>query len=260
MKKIYFIGDAHFGAEDENSERIKTERLFSFLDYVESENADLVILGDLFDFWFEYKFAVPRRHFDIIARLSGLCQKGMNIHYMAGNHDFWLGSFMEKEIGLVLHPDDYTIQNEKYRIYIRHGDGLLKNDYGYRFLKRVLRSPVNIFLYRLLHPDLGIPLALFFSGLSREASRDRSHYTDVDYRGFAADRIAKGADIVILGHTHWAALESHGTGWYVNPGEWMREHTFAIIDDAGPRVLRWNGQSPEPVDIVLPPGNLENKS
>ena len=195
MKKLFFISDAHFGAESPEKEKLKSARFFSFLEYFECQDADLYIVGDLFDFWFEYKHAVPRRHFQIIAYLSDLCRKGRNIHYLAGNHDFWLGSFMENEVGLVLHPDHYSIPDLPYRIYVKHGDGLMKNDHGYRFLKKVLRNPVNIFLYRLLHPDFGIPLALFFSSWSREV-KDRANYNDLDYREFAYGKIDQGNDFV----------------------------------------------------------------
>lgn len=257
MEKIFFISDAHFGAQSTEKEQEKAYQFYSFLEYFASQDAKLIIVGDLFDFWFEYKYAVPQRHFRIISMLTQLCSHGKEIHYMAGNHDFWLGSFMKKEVGLILHPDDLLINHNNKKIYIKHGDGLLKKDYGYRFLKRVLRNPVNIFLYRLLHPDFGIPLALFFSHWSREASKDRSNYSDSDYRDFAFDKIAAGNDYVVLGHTHWPGLEKYQNGWYINPGNWMEDFTYAVIDNGVPRVLKWQNDRGVEFDIALPPGNIK---
>jgi UDP-2,3-diacylglucosamine hydrolase len=259
MSKIFFLSDAHLGAQDKEQEAIKAAQLGSFLRYYAVQDAVLVIVGDLFDFWFEYKHVIPQRHFHIISLLANLCRDGKEIHYMAGNHDFWLGTFMENEVGLHLHPDDYVIQNESGKIYIKHGDGLLKKDHLYRAMKKVLRSPVNSFLYRQLHPDLGVPLALWCSHLSREASKDRSGYSDVDYREFAYTRIAEGYDIVVLGHTHWPALEQYRQGWYVNPGYWMDDFTFAVIDNGTPEVLRWHDGRGEQFPITLPPGNKKVK-
>lgn len=256
MSKIYFLSDAHLGAQDHEAEARKAHHLVSFLEYFAAQDAILVIVGDLFDFWFEYRHAIPQRHFHIISLLTNLCRSGKEIHYMAGNHDFWLGSFMKNEVGLHLHLDDYVINNENYKIFMKHGDGLLKKDYLYRAMKKVLRSPLNTSLYRMLHPDLGIPLALFCSHLSRQASRDRSGYSDMDYREFAYARIADGYDYVVLGHTHWPALEQHGGGWYINPGYWMDDFTFAVIDNGVPEVLQWKNGKAQQFSVTLPPGNL----
>ncbi|MBN2357668.1 UDP-2,3-diacylglucosamine diphosphatase, partial [candidate division KSB1 bacterium] len=168
-RKTYFIADAHLGADTSEHERLKEQYISSFLQTFPLNDSRLLICGDLFDFWFEYRHAVPRRHFHVLAQLARLCRSGVPIDYIAGNHDFWLGSFLQKEIGMTLHRDDMILFQGQQRIYIRHGDGLLKKDHLYRLLKKILRFRPNIFLYRLLHPDLGIPLALFFSHLSRGA-------------------------------------------------------------------------------------------
>ncbi|HPG40359.1 MAG TPA: UDP-2,3-diacylglucosamine diphosphatase [bacterium] len=259
MSKIFFLSDAHLGAQSLEKEARKAEQLVSFLEYYAGQNAVLVIVGDLFDFWFEYRHAIPQRHFHIISLLANLCRSGKEIHYMAGNHDFWLGSFMKNEVGLRLHPDDHVIANDNYKIFIKHGDGLLKKDHLYRAMKKTLRSPVNTFLYRMLHPDLGIPLALFCSHLSREASKDRSGYSDMDYREFAFARIDEGYDFVVLGHTHWPALQQYRNGWYINPGYWMDDFTFAVIENGVPEVLRWRNGAGERFQITLPPGNMQSK-
>ncbi|MBN1997531.1 UDP-2,3-diacylglucosamine diphosphatase [candidate division KSB1 bacterium] len=242
MKKLFFISDAHLGAHDEKTEKIKLSRLLSFFDYVGRHDSELIICGDLFDFWFEYRYAIPRLHFKVLSHLARLCDLGVTVHYVAGNHDFWLGSFMEKEIGLVVHHDEYLFTAQSKKFYIRHGDGILKNDYMYRFLKRVLRNPMNIFMYRLLHPDLGVPLALFFSNLSRNAGKDDHKYNDLEYREFAFTKIESGFDVVVLGHTHIPAHFVYKTGVYLNPGQWTYDFIFCHFENGIPGIFRWDGR------------------
>jgi len=241
MDKLYFISDAHLGAQNDEQEELKKDRFLSFLHHVHNQNADLIIVGDLFDFWFEYKHVIPRQHFHILARLDELTAK-QPVHYMAGNHDFWMDSFMEQEIGLIVHPDDFITEKNGLKIYLRHGDGLLIEDKGYRFLKRILRNRLNIKLYRLLHPDVGIPLALAFSHKSRESGKNDIYYSDEDYREFAREKIQEGFDLVVLGHTHVAALEKYGHGWYLNPGNWMEDFTFGVLQHGKPALYQWDGK------------------
>ena len=240
MNKIYIFSDAHFGSGSAESEGKKAKYFFSLVDRIRREGADLVINGDLFDFWFEYKYAIPRFHFSILSQLSLLTSSGINVHYVAGNHDFWLDSFMTNEIGITLHDEEMVICQDDFHTYIRHGDGLLKSDHLYRFLKKILRHPLNIKLYRMLHPDIGMPLALYFSHLSRDSKKDKQH-CDEDYRRFAFDKIDQDYRIVVLGHTHRPTMEKYKDGWYLNTGNWMETFTYAIIENGTPELLAWNG-------------------
>jgi UDP-2,3-diacylglucosamine hydrolase len=255
LSKVYFFSDAHLGAHSKDLEKRKEQRLVSFLQMVDKEDAELVIVGDLFDFWFEYQHVIPRRHFRVLGLLS-LLSTHRKVHYAAGNHDFWFDSFISQEIGLIVHENDLVLENGGRRIYITHGDGLLENDHGYRFLKKVLRNKVNIFLYRILHPDFGIPLALFFSHLSRNANqRKNNFYRDDDYRDYAYKKIDSGYDIVVLGHTHWAALDPYKNGHYINPGFWGKDFTYAVVEDGEPGLFVWNGERGIPHSPTFPPGN-----
>ncbi len=242
-EKLVVLSDAHLGAQSATAELIKTDLLHSFLRSRIAPPGRLIICGDLFDFWFEYRHAVPRRHFSILAQLSLLVRSGVRIDYIAGNHDFWLGSFLQQEVGLHLHRDDLELEQAGKKIYLRHGDGLIKKDYGYRALKRVLRHPVNVFLYRLLHPDLGVPLALFFSQMSRNAEKADCFKTDQDYRTFAFQKIEQGYDLVVLGHSHMPACMPYKHGWYVNAGDWIKAFTFAEIVNGQPALYHWDGEA-----------------
>jgi UDP-2,3-diacylglucosamine hydrolase len=238
---VFIISDAHIGAQSAGEEEKKAALLRSFLQYVAGQSARLIINGDLFDFWFEYHHAIPRTHFHLIAQLALMSRNGTTIDYVAGNHDFWLGTFMAQEVGLHVHRDEMELTCAGRRIYIRHGDGLLKKDHGYRVLKKILRHPLNIFLYRLLHPDIGVPLALFFSQMSRNAEKNVYFKTDEEYRAWAFKKIDEGYDGVILGHSHIPALVRHGQGWYANAGNWIQAFTFINIDNGQPGLYRWDG-------------------
>ncbi|MBD3374918.1 UDP-2,3-diacylglucosamine diphosphatase [candidate division KSB1 bacterium] len=256
MQPLFLVSDAHLGAETKLKERHKCQEFFGFLNHVQEQQGRLIICGDLFDFWFEYHRVIMQDHFETLTALYGLRRTGVPIDYLAGNHDFWLGTFLESRIGLVIHPDDFVIHTSAGQIYLRHGDGLLRNDHGYRLLKRILRHPLNIKLYRLLHPDVGIPLALFFSHLSRNSKKElQAAYDDTDYRQFAYKKIENGYDMVVLGHTHWAAIEKYHRGWYLNPGSWMLTRTFLKIDTSGPSLLQWKGGKGIDYDPPMPPGN-----
>ncbi len=158
-----------------------------------------------------------------------------------------MGSFLRAEAGVALHEEGLLLLQAGRRIFLRHGDGLMAGDHLYRLMKRVLRHPAAIAGYRLLHPDLGIPFALFCSHLSRESARDKRH-EDADYRDYALRQIDAGHDLVVLGHSHVPALLSHGGGWYVNAGAWMETFTYAMIEAGVPSLRQWNGQEGHPYE------------
>lgn len=256
--KLYCISDAHLGAHRSIIEDRKIVLLNSFLSSVLKSKAELLICGDLFDFWFEYNHAIPKLHFKTLSLLSEISNAGQKINYIAGNHDFWLGDFLENEIGLVLHKDEYAFDFSDKKVFALHGDGLYKKDYLYRATKKVLRNPINIFLYRLVHPDVGIPVALRFSHKSRETKSDKSKFSDLDYREFAYKKIAAGYDYVILGHTHWPAVEKFKKGWYLNAGNWIDAFTYIEIDGGGPKIKQWDGEKGVNYLVSVPPGNSGN--
>jgi UDP-2,3-diacylglucosamine hydrolase len=244
--RIYLLGDAHMGARQTEQEEVKYERMVTFLRSLHgAAEAQLVICGDLFDFWFEYCQVIPRHHFHLLTHLADLIESGVPIDYLAGNHDFWLGSFLQEVVGVTIHRDTLDLNQAGKHIHLRHGDGLKANDRLYRMMKAVLRHPWSVAAYRLLHPDVGIPFALFCSHLSRESARDE-YQDDSDYRQWARRRIEAGDDLVVLGHTHVAALEAHQAGWYLNAGAWMTTFTYGRIEAGVPSLWQWDGTAGRP--------------
>jgi UDP-2,3-diacylglucosamine hydrolase len=234
---IYFISDAHLGAEAKEKEKIKEERLLSFLSKIKADGEFLYILGDMFEFWFEYKNVIPKDHFKILSQLRDVVDSGIKISYVVGNHDFWLGDFLTEQIGIKIFKDPIEENHQEKRIFLAHGDGLAKKDWGYRILKRILRNRVNIFLYRQLPCDLSYPLAKFVAGKSRvQADKREASYLE-DYKNFAYEKIRQGFDAVILAHTHIPALENlrDGSltptreGIYLNIGDWFKHFTYGKL-------------------------------
>lgn len=229
--ECYFVSDAHLGVDTEDRERLKEDTLIEFLDLVRSQQGSLFIVGDLFDFWFEYRAVIPRQHYRIVNKLYVLRRSGTPITYVVGNHDYWIGNFFEHELGIdvVRAPLTTTIQGQ--RLFIAHGDGLTSGDFGYRLLKRTLRSPFNITLFSLLHPDIGIRIAQLASRLSRTNNVNNSLKTERHLFEYASARLEGPLDIVILGHSHHPSLHSDEGKTYVNLGDWMRHFTYARLKD-----------------------------
>lgn len=239
MGYSYFFSDVHLGMRQAKAEKQKEDKLLKFLDHVAISGDRLFIVGDLFDFWFEYRTVVPRGYMRVLSALSQLRELGKELHYIAGNHDFWIRDFLTSEMDIEVHFDalEYTIAGKRF--YIHHGDGIAKHDKGYRFLKKIFRNRFNIFLYSLLHPDLGIPLAKWVSNLSRNHTAPEGTPDDTDYREEAMRKFRQGYDYVIFGHLHYPILQMYGEKTYVNLGDWMEHFTYAVFDGTDLQLLKW---------------------
>ena len=232
MIKAYFLSDAHLGLDESNQEIEKQKILLQFFDEILKDATHVYIVGDLFDFWYEYKKVIPKKHFAFLYRLKQMSEKGIEVHYFAGNHDFYLGQFFENEINIKTWQDDYEFDLDGKRFYLWHGDGLGKKDGGYRFLKKIIRSKFSQALFRLLHPDFGIPLAMWVSGSSRLYTNQINHTRDEsDYFRFAENKFKEGVDFVLMGHRHNPLVHSLDDKKYINLGDWINHFTYAVYED-----------------------------
>ena len=235
-RKILFICDAHLGSGTNEAEKERV--LIEFIGGLSPDRVSaLYILGDLFDFWFEYGSVVLSRYFRVLAALEQAVRSGIDIHLVVGNHDFWAGDFLRKTIGLQLHRDPIEIELGGKRVYMCHGDGLNPHDRGYLALKTIIRSKIVVWLTRLLHPDFVMWVAHRFSKLSRESvSVAGKLREDEGIRGFALQKLRDGADIVIAGHSHQPHDETHdidgATKHYYNIGD-MQEQFSCLEYSAG---------------------------
>jgi UDP-2,3-diacylglucosamine hydrolase len=226
---IYFLSDVHLGTGPAEAERRKKANLVRLFDRVKADRAGLYILGDLFDFWFEYRTVIPKEHQDVIAMLKSLRDAGVRVTFLAGNHDYWAGPYFTGELGIRMVKNQLELALDGKRFWLAHGDGLESGDWGYKYLlKPVLRNQLSIWLFSLLHPDLALPFARWFSGISRN-HQIREEYSDGNpLLAVAQARFALGFDHVILGHCHLPELTRTGAGTYLNLGDFFSHFTYGV--------------------------------
>jgi UDP-2,3-diacylglucosamine hydrolase len=242
---VVFFSDVHLGAESRDREADRERRLHDFLNSLSGRCSRLIIAGDLFDFWFEYRTAIPRRAFSTLEILARLRRGGLAIDYLTGNHDFWLGSFLRDDLGIRTHDGALTIEQAGRRVWVHHGDALTRGDLGYKLLKRVLRNPASVALYRWIHPDIGIPLAHWISGGSRHLREGRVLREERLWNEVALPRFAEGYDAVVIGHLHQAyERRENGRELFVL-GDWIRHFTYLTLED-GRLTLQHHGAPAAP--------------
>ena len=239
MATLYFASDLHLGV-DARLPSAERERLFvRWLDEVVAPDADaLYLLGDVFEFWFEYRHVVPRGYVRLLGALARLRDAGVAVHYFTGNHDLWMGDYFERELGIPLHRRPERFTHDGAHFLIGHGDGLGPGDRGYKRMKRLFRNPVAQWTYARLHPNFAIGLARRVAGLSRAhtgASEDRFFGPEREWLALYAERklaADPALDYFVFGHRHLPIdlTLSNGTSRYVNLGDWLRYQSYALWD------------------------------
>jgi len=240
MADYYFISDIHLGGGTETEEEKKFSRLKSFFNYIKKPGNELFIVGDLFDYWFEYYHAVPNKFYAILFEISKLIESGISVHFLRGNHDCWLRDFLPNQVKMNVLPDIYTTEINAKKLFIFHGDGILKNDKGYRLLKKVFRHPLNIFLFRCLHPDIGIPLTKRMSQTSKHYTSAKVFHHKEEYIDYAKSKFNDGYDYVILGHSHEAIIEEIEGKVLINLGDWIKHFSYGKISNGTVSLNFWN--------------------
>lgn len=235
------FSDVHLGVTPPTVER----KLLGFLDHVRESAGSVIINGDLFDFWFEWRTVMPRAGFRVLASLSRLTDAGIPVLWIAGNHDCWGGDLLTQDIGVTYHVGTWTGDVAGWRTRVDHGDGLRDvEDRRYRLLRRVLRNPWSIRAFRWIHPDLGSRIALGSSHASR-TYRARDGGEGLRRVAHAQLAATSGIDLLIYGHSHVPLLERSAAGVYANAGTWMDDTTFLTIRDDAVRLHRWSPEGPE---------------
>ena len=228
---VYFFSDVHLGLGTRESDRERERELLRFLSAIAHDCERLVIVGDLFDYWFEYSTVIPKNYFRILTALSDFRERGIIIDYVMGNHDFGHQDFFEKELNIPIHHNDITLILNGKKFYIAHGDGKAYNDTGYLILRAILRNKISQKLFRWIHPDVGIWLASGSSHASRIYTDEKDYSKRDGLQDFAEKKITEGYDYVIMGHRHHASVLNFGNGMYINLGHWLAQPaTFARFD------------------------------
>lgn len=237
---MFFISDIHIGSGTEFEEKEKLNRLKSFFNYINEPGNQLYIVGDLFDFWFEYKHVVLNQYFQTLFYIHKLIENNVTVHFLPGNHDSWIRNFFTEQVQMIVHPEMLSSEIQSKQVFLFHGDGISKKDVGYRILKKVFRNPINIFLYRLLHPDLGVPLAKLMSLGSRKHNANKVFDEEEDYLNFAVDKFNQGFDYVIFGHSHKPFYKQIGNRALLNLGDWIHKFSYGQLEGGNLSLNYWN--------------------
>jgi UDP-2,3-diacylglucosamine hydrolase len=229
-ESVFFVSDTHFKYDGSGTdERLKRDRFISFLAGIEGASK-LYLLGDIFDFWFEYRSVVPRYYRDVLDALSSLRKSGTGICIAGGNHDFWLGSFVSETLGFTILPHLVTHTIQGIKVTMTHGDDLLPGDYGYKMLKAVIRSRPAVAAARAVHPDALYALARHFSRASKGITEKKTERAAKTLIGMADDAFFRwGNDAFITGHIHYPCIERFGDRTFVILGDWERNFSFLAI-------------------------------
>jgi len=235
-KKVYFLSDFHLGAPDAEKSLIREKRVVLFLDEIKKDASVIFIVGDIFDFWFEYRKVVPKGYVRLLGKLAELTDSGIPIHFFAGNHDMWMTDYFQKELNIPVYfePKEFEFNNKKF--LIGHGDGLGPGDHGYKMLKKIFRNPFCQWLFGILPPVIGMGLA----GFSSRRSRAVTGNNDGQFLGAEGEWLiqyckkeleSRHFDYFIFGHRHLPidfSLSSNSR--YLNLGDWIRYYTYAVLD------------------------------
>jgi UDP-2,3-diacylglucosamine hydrolase len=249
-----FFSDAHLALEPHESERsIKLRRFLATL--AGNDVSDLYVLGDLFDFWFEYRTAIFSAYFPVLRALATLSEGGVRLHYIVGNHDYWVGTFLENAIGFTVHKEAVALDIDGTGFFLCHGDGLNRRDYGYRAFRRIAQWKPAIALFRTIHPDLALKLGKMVSGLSRQLvnAETPGRLREAEaVRQYAVRTLRDcNVDIFIAGHCHIPTderIEVDGRiKRYVNVGDWLTHFTYAELSGGHLALRKFTeeGESPE---------------
>lgn len=241
-KTYYFVSDLHLGLQSAEKERIKENEFIAFLDYCKKDAYALYILGDLFDYWFEYKRVIQRGFFKTLTKLNELAESGIEIHYLIGNHDFMHRDFWKKEIGAHLYYDTIEKDFNGKKFFLGHGDGLIDNDLGYKILKKILRNKILQGLFYLIHPDLAIWIAGSTSKKSRDYTAKKDYGENDSLFEVAKKKIDSGFDYVLFGHSHIRANKKYKNGHYINLGTWLQKPCYGKFSTSF-EVVDWDQNS-----------------
>lgn len=235
-KKIYFLSDFHLGTPDAASSLQREKKIVRFLESIRHDAMEIFIVGDLFDFWFEYSTVVPRGFVRILGKLAELTDLGIRIHFFVGNHDMWMRDYFQTELNILVYfePKSFEFNNRKF--YIGHGDGLGPGDKGYKFLKKIFRNPICQWMFGMIPPAFGMEIAHYFSRKSRAITTkepERFLGEDNEWLLIYSKEILQTTyfDYLIFGHRHLPIdFTINEKSRYINLGEWINYSSYAVFN------------------------------
>jgi UDP-2,3-diacylglucosamine hydrolase len=248
-KKVYFASDNHLGAPTREESLPREKKFVGWLDTIKQDAAAIFLMGDLFDFWFEYKKVVPKGFTRTLGKLAEISDSGIPLFYFVGNHDLWMNGYFEEELGIpVFHKPQEVLLNET-SFFIGHGDGLGPKDKGYKRMKKVFTNPFFKWLFKWLHPDIGVRLAQYLSVKNKLISGDE----DAKFLGEDHEWLAqysrrkleqKHRDYFVFGHRHLPLeIDLNQKSKYINLGDWISYFTYGVFDGTDFKLLTYDSHS-----------------
>ncbi len=233
---IFFVSDVHLGVPNDQ-ESFEREQLFvKWLEEIYPVCSKLFLLGDIFDFWFDYDKVIPKGFVRVLAAIAKFTDNGKEVHYFKGNHDMWLNGYFAKELNLIIHSNTYTFKENNVSFFVGHGDGKGPKDYKYKILKKIFRNPLSQWFFKWLHPDIGIRLANIWSKKSRVSeSNTENTYLDKEnewlYLYSKKKNEEKPYNYFIFGHRHIPlTIKIDEKAEYINLGDWIQHKSYAVFD------------------------------
>jgi UDP-2,3-diacylglucosamine hydrolase len=257
MKKIYFASDFHLGIPALLPSIEREKKIVRWLNSIADSAEEIFLVGDIFDFWFDYQKAVPKGFIRLLGTLAQLSDAGIPIHLFKGNHDLWMKDYFSNELGVFVHTNPIFREWDDKKFLIGHGDGLGPGDLGYKWMKKIFTNPIAQKLFNWLHPDIGITLAHHLSGTSRNAQSKKKD----DFLGAEKEWLIhycekkltqKEIDYFIFGHRHLPIYYqlSNKKSVYINLGEWMNQCTYAEFDGIHLKIQAFENKKPEIITNV----------
>tara|TARA_B100000963_G_scaffold25482_2_gene19068 strand:- start:1883 stop:2617 length:735 start_codon:yes stop_codon:yes gene_type:complete len=235
LNKIYFASDLHLGVPNKEKSLVREKLFVQWLDDIKSNAEAIYLVGDIFDFWFEYKKVVPKGYVRLLGKLAEISDSGIPIHIFTGNHDMWLFDYLEDEINAHIYTEPIEVSLKGKRFFIGHGDGLGPGDNGYKLIKKIFKNKLCQWLFERIHPNLGISIAQYWSKKSRIANgeKDEKYYGEKEWLTQFCNEKIKNNDInfFIFGHRHLPLEVDLGNNTtYINLGEWVNYNSYAVFD------------------------------
>jgi len=233
--KLYFASDFHLGTGTFYQYREREARLVRWLDTIKTDAAEVFLMGDVFDFWFEYKTVVPKGYIRFLGKLAELADAGIKLYFFKGNHDMWMFDYFERELGATIVSNELVIERGDKKFYLHHGDGLGPGDRFYKILKKIFRSGVCQWLFARIHPNLGVGIANYWSRHSRLASEKKEDHKPGQQEWlvtYSRELLKTNFyDYLIFGHRHLPLdIQLNEKTRYINLGEWVHKNSYAVFD------------------------------
>lgn len=246
QKNIYFLSDFHLGAPDHASSLEREKIIVRFLDEIKYEAAEIFLVGDMFDFWYEYRQVVPKGFVRLLGKLAELTDAAIPMHFFVGNHDMWMKDYFQKELNIPVYFGPKEFERNGKKFLIGHGDGLGPGDHGYKRLKKIFRNPACQWLFGILPPVVGMGLANYMSRRSRAqtgASEEVFLGEEKEWLiTYCRDTLKqKDIDYFIFGHRHLAIDYRIDNSRYINLGDWIRYYTYAVFDGVALELKSYKG-------------------